>query len=79
MIVRDPFRLEGGMASSPARRPTAKLVTGGAEAPEGLEQGYFVLPTVFSEVTPEMTIAQEEIHSPRAASVVVERELKHVR
>ncbi len=42
----------------------AKLVTGGAEAPEGLEQGYFVAPTVFSEVTTEMTIAQEEIFGP---------------
>ena len=42
----------------------AKLVTGGPEAPEGLERGYFVKPTVFSEVTPEMTIAQEEIFGP---------------
>jgi acyl-CoA reductase-like NAD-dependent aldehyde dehydrogenase len=42
----------------------AKLVTGGAEAPEGLDRGYFVRPTVFSEVTPEMTIAQEEIFGP---------------
>ena len=42
----------------------AKLVAGGAEAPEGLEDGYYVAPTVFSEVTPEMTIAQEEIFGP---------------
>ena len=42
----------------------AKLVTGGAEPPEGLERGYFVRPTVFSEVTPDMTIAQEEIFGP---------------
>ena len=42
----------------------AKLVTGGAAPPEGLERGYFVRPTVFSEVTPEMTIAQEEIFGP---------------
>jgi acyl-CoA reductase-like NAD-dependent aldehyde dehydrogenase len=42
----------------------AKLVTGGAVAPDGLERGYFVRPTVFSEVTPEMTIAQEEIFGP---------------
>ncbi|HKN38885.1 MAG TPA: aldehyde dehydrogenase family protein [Acidimicrobiia bacterium] len=42
----------------------AKLVTGGAEPPEGLERGYFVRPTVFSEVTPGMTIAQEEIFGP---------------
>ncbi len=42
----------------------AKLITGGAEPPEGLERGYFVRPTVFSDVTPEMTIAQEEIFGP---------------
>jgi len=42
----------------------AKLIAGGAEAPEGLDRGYFVRPTVFSEVTAEMTIAQEEIFGP---------------
>ena len=42
----------------------AKLVTGGAEPPEGLERGFYVRPTVFSEVTPDMTIAQEEIFGP---------------
>ncbi|MGH9089460.1 MAG: aldehyde dehydrogenase family protein [Acidimicrobiales bacterium] len=42
----------------------AKLVTGGPEAPEGLERGYFVQPTVFSEVTSDMTIAREEIFGP---------------
>jgi aldehyde dehydrogenase (NAD+) len=42
----------------------ATLVTGGAEAPEGLDTGYFVRPTVFADVTPDMTIAQEEIFGP---------------
>jgi aldehyde dehydrogenase (NAD+) len=42
----------------------AKLLTGGTGPPESLEHGYFVAPTVFSEVTPEMTIAQEEIFGP---------------
>jgi acyl-CoA reductase-like NAD-dependent aldehyde dehydrogenase len=42
----------------------AQLITGGATPPEGLERGFFVRPTVFSEVTPEMTIAQEEIFGP---------------
>jgi aldehyde dehydrogenase (NAD+) len=42
----------------------AKLLTGGAEAPEGLEKGYFVRPTVFSDVRTDMTIAQEEIFGP---------------
>jgi acyl-CoA reductase-like NAD-dependent aldehyde dehydrogenase len=42
----------------------ARLVTGGAEAPEGKERGYYVRPTVFSDVRPDMTIAQEEIFGP---------------
>jgi aldehyde dehydrogenase (NAD+) len=42
----------------------AKLVAGGTEAPDGLDNGFFVRPTVFSEVKPEMTIAQEEIFGP---------------
>lgn len=42
----------------------ATLVTGGADAPAGLEQGYFVKPTVFANVRDDMTIAQEEIFGP---------------
>jgi aldehyde dehydrogenase (NAD+) len=42
----------------------AKLLTGGPEPPEGRDTGYFVRPTVFSEVTEDMTIAQEEIFGP---------------
>jgi acyl-CoA reductase-like NAD-dependent aldehyde dehydrogenase len=42
----------------------AKLVAGGDEAPAGTGKGYFVQPTVFSEVEPTMTIAQEEIFGP---------------
>jgi acyl-CoA reductase-like NAD-dependent aldehyde dehydrogenase len=42
----------------------ATLVTGGVEPPEGLEKGYFVRPTIFSNVRSDMTIAQEEIFGP---------------
>jgi aldehyde dehydrogenase (NAD+)/betaine-aldehyde dehydrogenase len=42
----------------------AKLVAGGPEAPDDKPSGYFVKPTVFSDVTPDMTIAQEEIFGP---------------
>jgi acyl-CoA reductase-like NAD-dependent aldehyde dehydrogenase len=42
----------------------AKLVTGGPGRPDGLDRGYFVRPTVFSEVRNDMTIAQEEIFGP---------------
>jgi aldehyde dehydrogenase (NAD+) len=45
----------------------AKLVTGGPGLPQGLNHGYFARPTVFSEVTPEMRIAQEEIFGPVVA------------
>ena len=44
----------------------ATLVTGGADAPDGLDRGYFVRPTVFSNVSPDMTIAREEIFGPGA-------------
>ncbi|MEU0371005.1 aldehyde dehydrogenase family protein [Streptomyces sp. NPDC006283] len=40
----------------------ARLVAGGPDAP--LESGYYVSPTVFADVTPDMTIAQEEIFGP---------------
>src|SRR3569833_1962623 len=42
----------------------AKLLAGGPGRPNGLNHGYFARPTVFSEVTPEMRIAQEEIFGP---------------
>jgi aldehyde dehydrogenase (NAD+) len=42
----------------------ATLVTGGPDRPEGLEKGYFVKPTVFGNVTNDMSIAREEIFGP---------------
>lgn len=42
----------------------AKLLTGGADNPDGLDAGYYVRPTVFSEVDSDMVIAQEEIFGP---------------
>jgi len=71
----EPGKLLGPLVSSVQRERVrgyinkgieegAKLVIGGAEAPEGLEKGFFVQPTVFSDVTPDMTIAREEIFGP---------------
>jgi aldehyde dehydrogenase (NAD+) len=57
----------------------AKLLTGGVEAPEGLEKGYFVRPTVFSEVDPESTIAQEEIFGPVLSIIPYDTEEEAVR
>ena len=42
----------------------ATLVAGGEGMPDGLESGYYVRPTVFADVTPEMTVFQEEIFGP---------------
>jgi aldehyde dehydrogenase (NAD+) len=42
----------------------ATLVTGGTGRPDGLERGYYVKPTVFADVTNDMTIAREEIFGP---------------
>jgi aldehyde dehydrogenase (NAD+) len=45
-------------------REGATLVTGGLGRPSGLNNGYFVKPTVFADVTSEMRIAREEIFGP---------------
>jgi aldehyde dehydrogenase (NAD+) len=42
----------------------ASLVAGGVEKPEGYDKGYYVKPTVFANVTSDMTIAKEEIFGP---------------
>lgn len=42
----------------------ATLVCGGTGRPEGLDKGYFVKPTIFSNVNNSMTIAREEIFGP---------------
>ncbi|MDP3117078.1 MAG: aldehyde dehydrogenase family protein [Phenylobacterium sp.] len=42
----------------------ATLVAGGVGRPEGLDKGYYVQPTVFANVTPDMTISREEIFGP---------------
>lgn len=41
-----------------------ELIAGGPDRPEGLDVGYFVKPTVFGKVTPDMTLAQEEVFGP---------------
>ncbi|MEV5596812.1 aldehyde dehydrogenase family protein [Streptomyces sp. NPDC052496] len=45
----------------------ARVVAGGPDAPEGRARGYYVRPTLFADVTPDMTIAQEEIFGPVVA------------
>ncbi|PTT76182.1 aldehyde dehydrogenase family protein, partial [Pseudomonas sp. HMWF010] len=45
----------------------ATLVSGGVGLPDGLDKGYYVKPTVFANVTNDMTIAKEEIFGPVVA------------
>ena len=52
----------------------ATLVAGGIEKPEGCDQGYYVQPTVFANVTTDMTIANEEIFGPVLCMIKYETE-----
>lgn len=72
---QDPATRIGPLVSAAQRRRVlgyiaggveqgATLVAGGTGVPEGREEGWYVKPTVFADVTPEMTIAQEEIFGP---------------
>ena len=71
----DPGVFIGPMASSGQKQTVidyinqavsdgARLVTGGAEPPKGLTLGNYVVPTIFADVTNDMTIAQEEVFGP---------------
>jgi len=57
----------------------ARLALGGADAPEGLDRGYYVQPTIFAGVTPDMTIAREEIFGPVLSIIPYESEEDAVR
>jgi hypothetical protein len=52
----------------------AKLLVGGPDAPEGLEKGYYIQPTVFSDVTRDMSVAREEIFGPVLVVIPVDSE-----
>src|SRR5581483_2389040 len=62
-----------------AARPRARLVVGGADAPAGLQRGYYVQPTIFADVRPDMTIAQEEIFGPVLSIIPYDTEEEAVR
>jgi aldehyde dehydrogenase (NAD+) len=57
----------------------ARLLTGGPGLPAGLERGYFVRPTVFGDVSNEMTIAREEIFGPVLSVIAYEDEADALR
>ncbi|HUC75890.1 MAG TPA: aldehyde dehydrogenase family protein [Vicinamibacterales bacterium] len=52
-----------------AKKEGAELVAGGARADIGTGKGYFLQPTIFDGVTPDMTIAREEIFGPVLAAI----------
>ena len=52
-----------------AKREGASLVAGGSRTDIGTGKGFFMQPTVFADVTPEMTIAREEIFGPVLAAI----------
>jgi aldehyde dehydrogenase (NAD+) len=52
----------------------ARLLAGGPERPQDAGDGYFVAPTVFSDVRADMTIAQEEIFGPVLALIPYDSE-----
>jgi aldehyde dehydrogenase (NAD+) len=57
----------------------ARLIIGGLGRPDGFEQGYFVKPTIFADVTPQMTIAREEIFGPVLAVISYDTEEEALR
>lgn len=57
----------------------AELIAGGLGRPEGLTKGYFVKPTVFANVRPQMTCAREEIFGPVLSIIDYENEEDAVR
>ncbi|MEV4128084.1 aldehyde dehydrogenase family protein [Nocardia sp. NPDC049707] len=72
---RDRVRgfIERGLAQG------ARLVTGGPEAPSGLSRGWFVEPTVFSDVGEDMEIAREEIFGPVLSILTYRNEADGIR
>jgi aldehyde dehydrogenase (NAD+) len=54
-------------------REGGRIVCGGLGRPEGLTKGYYVRPTIFAGVTPEMRIAREEIFGPVISVMTYDR------
>lgn len=52
----------------------ATLIAGGEGMPDGIDTGYFVRPTAFADVTPEMTVWKEEIFGPVLVIATYENE-----
>ncbi|MFL3654056.1 MAG: aldehyde dehydrogenase family protein [Halioglobus sp.] len=57
----------------------AKVVIGGLGRPEGLDKGYFIRPTIFSQANNEMTVAREEIFGPVLTMIPYDTEEEAIR
>jgi aldehyde dehydrogenase (NAD+) len=65
--------IESGIAEG------AKVVCGGPGLPDGIDRGYYVRPTVFSDVSNDMTIAQQEIFGPVLVMIPYDTEEEAIR
>ena len=65
--------IESGIAEG------AKVVCGGPGLPDGIDRGYYVRPTVFSDVSNDMTIAQQEIFGPVLVMIPYDNEEEAIR
>ena len=65
--------IEGGIAEG------AKVVCGGPGLPDGIDRGYYVRPTVFSGVTNDMSIAEQEIFGPVLVMIPYDSEEEAIR
>jgi aldehyde dehydrogenase (NAD+) len=70
-------RVEGYISKGIAEG--ANLIIGGEGRPEGIDKGYFVKPTIFSNVNNSMTIAREEIFGPVLCILPYETEEEAIR
>ncbi|ALE88210.1 aldehyde dehydrogenase family protein [Pseudomonas versuta] len=56
----------------------SRLVAGGPGRPHGIERGYYVQPTIFADVTPDMLVAREEIFGPVLAIMPYDSEAEAI-
>lgn len=69
---------QGWVFMQVGKKEGAKLLTGGARPPH-LQKGFFIQPTVFTDVTPDMTIWKQEIFGPVLATATFSDEAEAVR
>jgi len=79
LVSRAQFDKVQGLIEQGIERDGARLVAGGLGRPDGLQEGYFVRPTVFADCTHDMTIMREEIFGPVLSMMPFDTEEEAVR